>query len=125
VLNDGHHPLNMFAGRCEAVVSFEAPEGWGGTPADITSAKVASANSALVITVSTSPPAPSLTSSGGAFTYVVTARSVAAQPVWIEVSDELLADVFEDDNPFGRGRLTTAKRVLFVPNQERRVFIVK
>ncbi|QJR37635.1 hypothetical protein [Gemmatimonas groenlandica] len=123
ILNDGSHPLPMFAGPCAGVVGFDGPEGYGVPVAELQAAVSLPAATALKVTVATHPAAPSLNQYGGAFTLVVTATNTIAQPVWINVDEGDLASVFVTDAGFGAGVVTAAKRILFLPGQSRQVFV--
>ena len=122
LLHDGEHPLEMFAGKCDGIVAYEAPEGYGASPSERLTAVTVAAESALVVTVSTNPAIPSASSNGGAFALVVTATNRLSKPVWISVST-VLVGAYYDGEDFGTGVFTTAKRILFLPGQSRRVYV--
>ncbi len=121
ILQNGKHPLSMFAGRCAGIVSFEEPEGYGASPADIREAVTVPAQSALHVTVGVDPMVPSASLYGGAFSIVVTATNRLDRPVWIAVPDEMLGLVLFEDSLILE-EATSAQRVLFLPNQSRSLY---
>jgi hypothetical protein len=121
LLVDGRHPLDQFAGKCDGVVAFDAPEDYGVPFPLIGSAPTVAAESALVVTITPDPATPHLSVNGGWFTYVVTATNVRGTPVWVPMANRLIDFVYLEDRLTGTYRDPPSARVFFMPGQQRRV----
>ncbi|WP_310569838.1 hypothetical protein [Gemmatimonas sp.] len=121
LLQRGDHAPEYFAGRCDGWIRFDHP-GTFGVPAS-PEAAVVSGTDALRATLTTLPAAPRASEFRGAFVYLITAESVRTAPVWVPVTNGLLATVFVTGNPIGMGAVTTATRLFFAPSQRRQALI--
>jgi hypothetical protein len=124
ILRRGDHPLDMFAGRCEGVVAFDAPESYGVNPLLAAQAKTVAAESTLAVSIGPEPVIPRLSQYGGCFTLTVTAANRTGAPIWVTLPNEYTGSyVFREEGYTGTLMYTRQKRVFFAPGQQRRVVL--
>jgi hypothetical protein len=123
ILQRGDHPLDAFAGTCDGVVSFSAPEDYGVPQALASQAKVLSASEALTIQVKPLPAEPSASAHDGKFTFDIIATNNSGAPVWVPIPDGYTASYIVREHGYGTAMLTKAQRVFFDVGQVRHVLL--
>lgn len=121
LLRRGDHAPEYFAGRCDGWISHDQP-GTYNVPASAQAA-VVPGRDALRASLATFPASPRAGEFGGAFVYVITGESVRSDPVWVPVTNGLLATLFVAGSPIGTGAVTSATRMYFAPGQRRQVLV--
>ncbi|HEU4994153.1 MAG TPA: hypothetical protein VFT29_05010 [Gemmatimonadaceae bacterium] len=124
ILRRGDHPLDMFAGRCEGVVAYDAPESYGVDPAAAAQAKTMAAESTLVVTIGPTPAIPHLSQYEGCFSLTVTATNRTDQPIWVTLPRNYTGSFWFKSGGYGGSPMWTSQtRVFFYPGQQRRVVL--
>lgn len=122
LLQSGDHALSYFAGRCDGVVSFDAPEGYG-----VTNGEADTVTGPAVLHVTVTPiAADTLTFSRyqGHYLFRISAVNRATRPVWVRVPpDQRLGGYFLEVGALPAATSTSASRVYFAAGQRREVLL--
>ncbi len=123
LLRSGRHPASIFAGSCAGIVSFNVPETYGATAAELDSSEVRDASDVLNVSVSTFPSTPQLGRYDGHFVYVVTATNTSGRPIWVHLNGGIEASVFVLEDQVGGGLETSQQRRFFKTGQSISVYL--
>ena len=124
LLNRGDHPLEYFAGRCEGVVKFDAPQAYGLTATELSVAREARADSALRVEIATIPARPAAGGYYERFLFGITATNMLDVPVWVPVRSGVTGWFrFLEQDLWANGGYDDRPRIYFAPGQQRRLMI--